>query len=109
MAARPTAPKSIPQVATELWELSIAYAKQETIDPFRGLTRFLKFGLSGAAVLGLGCFLMLLGLLRFLQTQTDTALTGNLSWVPYLVVALVAAGLMALAVWRIVKRKGPGL
>ena len=52
---------------------------------------------------------MLLGLLRFLQTQTDTALTGNLSWVPYLVVALVAAGLMALAVWRIVKRKGPGL
>jgi len=110
VVARDTdAPKSIPQVASELWELSIAYAKQETIDPLKGLARFLKNGVSGAVLLGLGCGLMLLGLLRFLQTETDAALTGNLSWVPYLVVALVATAMMAFAVWRIVKRKGPGL
>ncbi len=110
MVARDTdAPKSIPQVASELWELSIAYAKQETIDPLKGLARFLRNGLGGAVLLGLGCVLMLLGLLRFLQTETDTALTGNLSWVPYLVVLIAACALMGLAVWRIVKRKGPGL
>jgi hypothetical protein len=110
VAARDTdAPKSIPQVATELWELSTAYAKQETIDPLKGLAQFLKNGVAGALLLGLGAVLLLLGLLRFLQTQTGTALTGSLTWVPYLVVTIAAAGLITLVVWRIVKRKGPGL
>ena len=110
MAARDSdAPKSIPQVATELWELSTAYAKQETIDPLKGLAQFLQFGVSGSLVLGIGCLLLLLGLLRFLQTETGTALTGNLSWVPYLVVILVAVALIGLVLWRIVKRKDTGL
>jgi hypothetical protein len=102
-------PKSIPQVATELWELSTAYAKQETIDPLRGLAQFLKYGVSGALTLGLGAVLLLLGLLRFLQTQTGTALRGSLTWVPYFVVVLAAMTLIGLVVWRIVKRKGTGL
>jgi hypothetical protein len=110
VAARESdSPKSIPQVASELWELSTAYAKQETIDPLKGLGRFLGMGGGGALLCGLGAVLLLLGLLRFLQTETDTALTGNLSWVPYLVVLVAALALMGLAVWRIVKRKGPGL
>lgn len=103
------APKSIPQVATELWELSTAYAKQETIDPLKGLGQFLRNGVAGALVLALGAFLLLLSLLRLLQTQTDTTFTGSLSWVPYLIVVLVASGLIALVVWRVVNRKGPGL
>ncbi len=103
------APKSIPQVATELWELSTAYARQETVDPLRGLGQFLRNGVAGALVLALGAFLLLLSLLRLLQTQTDTTFTGNLSWVPYLIVVIVAAGLIALVVWRVVKRKGSGL
>jgi len=102
-------PKRIPQVATELWELSTAYARQETVDPLRGLAQFLQFGVSGALMLGLGSVLLLLGLLRFLQTQTGTAFTGNLSWVPYLIVLFVAATLIGLTTWRIVKRKEPGL
>ena len=36
--------KSIPEVASELWELTLAYARQEPIDPLRGLGRFLGFG-----------------------------------------------------------------
>jgi hypothetical protein len=103
------APKTIPQVATELWELSSAYAKQETIDPLKGLAQFLRNGVAGALVLGLGTFLLLLSLLRLLQTQTDTTFTGSLSWVPYLIVVVVAAVLIALVVWRVVKRKGSGL
>ncbi|HEY9556835.1 MAG TPA: hypothetical protein VIR58_08870 [Acidimicrobiales bacterium] len=100
--------KSIPQVATDLWELGVAYAKQETIDPLRGLGRFLAFGVSGAVALGLGLVLLLLAGLRALQTETGSTFTGNLSWAPYLITLAVGALLMALALMRITKRKGPG-
>lgn len=110
MAPRDTdAPKSIPQVATELWELSTAYAKQETVDPLKGLGRFFQFGVSGIVLLAVGSVLLLVGLLRFLQTETGSALTGNLSWVPYLVVLVVAAAFIGLVVRRLVKQRGPGL
>jgi hypothetical protein len=110
VAARDTdAPKSIPQVATELWELSTAYAKQETVDPLKGLGQFFQFGVSGVLLLAIGAVLLLIGLLRFLQTETSTALTGNLSWVPYLIVLVVAAAFIGLVVWRLVKQRGPGL
>jgi hypothetical protein len=103
------APKTIPQVATELWELSTAYAKQETIDPLKGLGRFLGWGVGGAIVLGIGVVLLMLAGLRALQTQTDTTFTGSLSWLPYLITVVVGLALMGLAVWRISRRKGPGL
>jgi hypothetical protein len=108
VAARDDA-KSIPQVASELWELSVAYAKQETIDPLKGLGRFLAFGVGGAILFGLGSVLLLLAGLRALQTETDTTFTGNLSWIPYLIVLAAALLLVGLVVWRVVKRKGPGL
>lgn len=110
MAARDDdSAKSIPQVASELWGLSTAYARQETIDPLKGLGRFLGFGLGGAILFGLGSILLLLSGLRALQTETDATFTGNLSWVPYLIVMAAALVLIGLVVLRIVKRKGPGL
>jgi hypothetical protein len=101
--------KSIPQVASELWELSIAYAKQETIDPLKGLGRFLGFGVGGAVLLGIGSVLLVLSGLRALQTETDSTFTGNLTWVPYVIVVAASAALIGLVIWRVVKRKGPGL
>ena len=109
MAARHDEPKSIPQVATELWELSLAYAKQETVDPLKGLGRFLGYGLGGAVLLGIGSVLLLLSGLRALQTQTGSTFTGNLSFVPYLIMVAAALLLVGLLVWRVVKRKGSGL
>lgn len=109
MAARDADPKSIPQVASELWELSVAYAKQETIDPLKGLGHFLAYGVGGAILFGLGTVLLLLSGLRALQTETDTTFTGNLSFLPYLIVVATAVALVGLVVWRVVKRKGPGL
>src|SRR5688572_29857885 len=100
---------SIPQVATELWELSVAYAKQETVDPLKGLGRVLGYGVGGAILFGLGSVLLLLALLRALQTETDSTFTGSLSWIPYLLVAIAALLLVGLLVWRVVNRKGPGL
>ncbi len=101
-------PKSVAQVATELWELATSYAKQETIDPLKGLGRFLAYGVGGAIFLGIGVMLLLLAGLRALQTETSTTFTGNLSWAPYLIAVAVGLVLIALAVWRVSKRKGPG-
>jgi len=109
VAARPNDPKSVPQVATELWELTVAYAKQETVDPLKGLGRYLGYGLGGSLVFASGSVLLLLSLLRALQTETGTTFTGNLSWLPYVIVVATAALLGALMVWRVVKRKGSGL
>jgi len=109
VAARDDSAKSIPQVASELWELSTAYARQETIDPLKGLGRFLGYGVGGALLFAIGSILLLLGVLRALQTETGTTFTGNLSWAPYLITVVAALVLIGLVVLRIVKRKGPGL
>ncbi len=77
-----------------LWQLVVAYFKQETIEPIKGLQRFVGYGVAGSLMVGLGGVLIVLGLLRLLQTVD--AFDGNWSIVPYLitlVVALVATGL----------------
>jgi uncharacterized membrane protein len=109
VAAQDDDAKSIPQVATELWELSLAYARQETIDPLKGLGRFLGYGIGGAILFSIGGVLLVLAGLRALQTETDTTFTGNLSFIPYLIVVAAVLLLVGLVVWRVVKRKGPGL
>jgi hypothetical protein len=109
VAATSDADKSIPQVASELWELSTAYAKQETLGPLKGLQVFLAWGVAGALCLGTGVILLILVGLRALQTQTGSTFRGSLTWVPYVIVLGGALLIMALALWRIVKKKGAGL
>lgn len=93
--------KSIPEVSNELWALTKTYAKQETVDPLKGVGRYLAFGAIGAVLIGMGVVLLMLAGLRALQTETGTALTGNWSWLPYVIVLVVAAALVLLAVSRI--------
>jgi hypothetical protein len=85
----------------DAFQLTVDYVKQETIDPLRGIGRFLSMGIAGAFFLAFGLFLILIGILRLLQTETGTALTGNWSWVPYAVVLVLALLVVAVAVWRI--------
>jgi len=49
----------------------------------------------------MGALMLLVGLLRLLQGETG-AFHGNLSWIPYLIVAVIAAAVIALTVLRIV-------
>lgn len=77
----------------ELRELVVAYARQETVEPIKGLGRFVAFGVAGSIVLGIGLILLLLGGLRALQTQTGSTFTGKLSWAPYLI-DLVGTGIL---------------
>jgi len=82
--------ESLPGQAQDLWQLVVGYAKQETLDPVRGLGRFLGYGL-GAAISGsLGMVLLLLGGLRLLQTETGSAFEGRRSFLPYLIVLIVS-------------------
>ncbi len=98
-------PKSIPEVATELWAMTKDYARQETIDPLKGVGRYLGYGAGGALLLALGAIMLMLSGLRALQTETGDALDGSLSWLPYVIVLAVAALLVAWAVSRISKKK----
>lgn len=86
-------------------ELVIAYAKQETIEPIKGLGRFLAFGLLGSFLLSIGTLMLVLAGLRALQTETGSMFSGNFSWVPYLVVFVAALGLGGITLTRIGAKK----
>lgn len=91
--------KSVPTLVQELWELVVAYARQETLEPIKSLGRFVAFGLAGAVVLTIGLVFLFLGVLRVLQTETGSTFRGNWSWLPYLITLVgclgVAGGVMA--------------
>lgn len=87
----------------EVVELVKTYAKQETLGPLKGAGRWIAIGAISALLLGLGLFLILLGLLRLIQTEFDGLATGGSSWVPYLIVLVVTAALLALTLTRINK------
>jgi hypothetical protein len=95
--------KSVPQVLSELKDLTVDYAKQETVEPLRGLARFVGFGVGGSFLLGVGVCLLALAFLRFLQTETDGTFDGNWSWAPYLITTVVLGVLAFLAVRAIGK------
>jgi hypothetical protein len=82
-------------------QLVIDYVKQETLEPLKGLGRFLLFGVIGSVFLGIGLVILAVAFLRFLQGETDGAFDGNLSWIPYLIVTVVVVAVAAAAVLMI--------
>ena len=99
-----TSDKSIPTLASELLDLVRAYAKQETIEPLKGIGRWLAFGVAGSLLLGTGLLLLAVGALRALQTETGDTFDGNWSWAPYLIVLAACAVVIALVASRIGKK-----
>jgi hypothetical protein len=89
------------QSGDDAFQLTLNYLKQETLEPLKGLGRFLAFGLAGSFAIAVGVVLGLVGILRLLQDETGSALTGDWSWVPYFGVSVVGAAVAAVAVWRI--------
>jgi hypothetical protein len=89
----------------ETLQLVIDYVKQETLNPLKGLGRFMLFGVAGSVALAIGLVIVSVALLRLLQGETGTTFSGNWSWAPYLICTVVVVGVAALAV-RAVSR-GP--
>lgn len=89
----------------ELKEMVVAYAKQETIEPLKGLGRYLGYGLGGSILVALGLVLLGMAGLRALQTETGTTFTGNWSFAPYFIVLAGLAVIIALLARAIVGGK----
>ncbi|HUZ41724.1 MAG TPA: hypothetical protein VMU68_10100 [Acidimicrobiales bacterium] len=92
---------SIQRDLDEIKDLAFRYVKEETVQPLKDLGRFIAWGTLGSLLVGFGYFLLLFGALRFLQDQFKV-LDGSLSWIPYLIVVVLAAIIIALTLWRIV-------
>lgn len=98
-----TSREGVRQSGTEALQLVVDYVKQETLTPLKGLGRYLLFGIVGSLALCVGLILLLVALLRALQSETGTTFSGNLSWLPYVIVCAAAVLVMGLAAWRITK------
>lgn len=94
---------SVPDEAREFVDLVVGYAKQETLEPLKGLGKNVAFGVVGAVLVGTGALFLALSALRALQSETDT-FEDNLSWAPYLIVAVLLVALAG-AGWAAL---GPG-
>lgn len=105
MAADQTTEKALPAQIAELWDLVRAYAKQETVEPIKGLGRYAAFGVLGSVLLSLGLVMLLLGGLRALQTETGDTFDGNWSWAPYLIALVGVGAIIALVLRGMAKRK----
>lgn len=91
----------------ELFDLTKAYAVQETVEPIKGLGKFIGLGVAAAATGAVSVVLLLVGVLRLLQRETAPHLTGKLSWVPYLITLAIAAIIMSIALAAIGRKKEP--
>ena len=98
-----TGDKSVATVVSELWTLTIDYAKQEIKDPLTGLVSYVVWGIATMVLVGIGSILLAIGALRALQTQTGSTFTGSLSWAPYGIVlfgAVVVLGSVGALIMR---------
>jgi len=100
--ASPSGDKSLPELGRELVDLTVTYAKQETIEPLKSLGPRVGWGIAGSGVASVGLVFLLVGVLRLLQVEA--ALRGLWSFVPYLV-AVAVAGAVALAALKQVGAK----
>src|SRR5690349_17627290 len=98
---RPADEVTGPSTVSGVVELVKAYAKQETLGPLKGAGRWLALGLIGAVLIGCGVSILILGILRLLQTEWHRSASGSLSWLAYLIVLAITIALAALAVTRI--------
>ncbi|HEX6595793.1 MAG TPA: hypothetical protein VF045_02590 [Acidimicrobiales bacterium] len=92
----PSDPSDLPSHVQDLSKLVVAYVKQETLEPIKGLGRFVGFGLAGSALVGIGLVTLFLGVLRLLQAETGDTFRGHLKFVPYLI-TLALCGAVAFA------------
>ena len=103
----PPQQKTFVETISELWELLVAYAKQETVTPIKGIGRYLAFGAAAMFFFAFAGVLFSLAGLRWMQEKTNGHLSGNLSWIPYLVSFLILVAIIVVAATRIKPKRSP--
>ncbi len=91
----------------EAVQLIVDYIKQETLDPVKGLGRYILFGVAGSVALSIGLAVLAVGFLRLLQGETGSTFTGNLSWIPYVICAVLVVFIAFLAVKAVSRGQTP--
>ncbi len=91
----------------EVVKLVVDYIKQETLDPVKGLGRYVLFGVAGSVALSIGLAILAVGFLRLLQGETGSTFTGNLSWIPYVICAVVVVLIAFVAVKAVSRGQTP--
>ena len=91
-------PQEIPQIATELVDMSREYLRQETLEPAKRLGKVAGMGIGGALIMSLGTFLMAWGVYYALVTL----LPQGEWWIVLarFLTTLIAAGAAGIIVWR---------
>jgi len=91
-------PHEIPQLTTELIDMSREYLRQETVEPAKQLGRAAGMGIGGALAISFGAFFMVLALYNGLKMW----LPSGEWWVVLArgITALTAAGGAGLVAWR---------
>lgn len=89
-------PAEIPQLASELFDLSKQYLDQEAVQPLRTVGRYFGLSVGGGALLALGWLMLSIAALRLV---TDLLPDGTLwSSLAYVITALLAAALAGILV-----------
>ena len=79
------------------------YAQQQTIGPLKGAGQWLAYGAVAAFTLSIGLVILLLGVLRLVQTEWSRSSSGSLSWLAYLITLALAVLLLVFTLSRINK------
>lgn len=98
------------ETGSEFIDLLRRYVLQETLDPLKAAGRNLAVGAAAALIFGVASVLLLVGILRLLQSETGTAFRGDLSWLPYLITigfGLIMLGGFGLLILRSAGRDRP--
>lgn len=85
----------------ELFDLVVAYARQETVEPLRGAGRWVAVGLASMGFISVGMVLVSLGLLRAVQDVGGTAFVGAWSFVPYVFGVIFASVVVVVAISQV--------
>ena len=91
----------------EVVKLVVDYIKQETLEPVKGLGRYIVFGVAGSVALSIGLAVLAVGFLRLLQGETGSTFTGNLSWIPYVICAVLVILIAFVAVKAVSRGQTP--
>lgn len=100
----PPDPRQEPSVGG-LVQLVKDYARQETVGPIKNAGRWAAFGSIGAVLFAIATILLMLGVLRLLQTETDTFAGRWMQLIPYAIALVIAVVVIVVAVTRISSRK----
>lgn len=97
----------------DLASTAVAYAKQETVGPLKGLGRYALWGFISAIFFATALILAALGALRGLQAATGAddvergGLDGSYTWLPYLMAVGVCVVLLAIVGFCAVRATRP--